>query len=102
MRRLLLAAALAVGFTGAALANFSDGQNRFNVGDYAGAYAAWLPLAEAGDPRAQYSLGVMHLRGLGRTEDPDGATAWFEKAARQGYAPAVTALKSAGKPAPGD
>lgn len=102
MRRIILLAMLALGLAaGPAMADFSEGQRRFAAGDYAGAYDAWRPLADAGDARAQYSLGVMHERGLGRPKDPEGAAVWFEKAARQGYAPATAALKAAGKPAPG-
>jgi len=101
MRRILFAALLLVAAPGAAQADFSDGQQRFSAGDHAGAYARWLPLAEAGDAKAQYSLGVMHQKGLGRPKDPEGAAAWFERAAKQGYAPATTALKTMGKAAPG-
>lgn len=94
MRRLFIACALLLGLAGPAVADFSVGQDRFASGDYDGAYAAWLPLAEEGDPRAQYSLGLMHRQGLGRAKDPDGAADWFERAAKQGFAPAAAALKA--------
>ena len=97
MRRLLLAMAVLLALGGSATAELSVGQDRFAAGDHAGAYAAWLPLAEAGDAKAQYSLGVMHQRGLGRAKDPVGAAAWFERAARQDYAPASAALERMGK-----
>lgn len=101
MRKTLLAAVLLVALSSVARADFSDGQQRFAAGDHAGAYAEWQPLAEAGDARAQYSLGVMHQKGLGRPKDAAGAAAWFERAAKQGYGPATAALKSMGKAAPG-
>ncbi len=40
--------------------------------------------AEAGDPTAQYNMGVAYLAGLGVKADPAEARRWFEKAARHG------------------
>ena len=78
-----------------ARANFSLGQNLFAAGDYTGALEAWRPLAEAGDTRAQYSLGVIYEKGLGVGKDIAKAAEWYRKAADQGYAPAITALRAA-------
>src|SRR5690606_16096318 len=81
----------------AAQANFQPwnaGQQRFSVGDYASAYEIWLPEAKAGDPRAQYSLGVLYERGHGVPRDLVTAAKWYALSARQEYAPAVTALRA--------
>jgi len=77
-----------------AWANFSEGQARFSGGDYKGAYEKWLPLAEKGEPRAQYSVGVLFLQGLGVGKDMKEAELWFGRAAQQGYAPAAAALRA--------
>lgn len=44
--------------------------------------------AEAGDPNAQYDLGVMYYSGEGVPKDAAEALKWFRKAADQGHAPA--------------
>ncbi len=77
-----------------AWANFSEGQARFSGGDYKGAYESWLPPAEEGDPRAQYSLGILYEQGLGVAEDLEQAKFWYEKAAEQNYLPAAAALRA--------
>jgi hypothetical protein len=101
MRTSLFALMLLALAASEAHADFAEGQRRFAVGDHAGAYSEWLPLAEAGEAKAQYSLGIMHQKGLGRPKDPEGAASWFDRAARQGYVPATTALKAMNRPAPG-
>lgn len=81
-------------FVQPAWANFSEGQARFSGGDYKGAYEVWLPLAEKGQARAQYSLGVLFQQGLGVEQDSQEAERWFARAAEQGYAPAAAALRA--------
>ncbi|MDB5569203.1 MAG: peptidoglycan-binding protein, partial [Hyphomicrobiales bacterium] len=44
--------------------------------------------ANAGDPAAQYELGSRYAEGRGVARDPALAAAWFEKAAKQDFAPA--------------
>ncbi|MDP6706866.1 MAG: hypothetical protein QF893_11030 [Alphaproteobacteria bacterium] len=77
-----------------AWANFGDGQAYFSSGDYKGALEAWRPLAEAGDPRAQYSLGILYEQGLGMEKDLEQAKGWYERAAKADYAPAAAALRA--------
>lgn len=48
--------------------------------------------AAKGDACAQYRLGRMYHDGEGTPKDMDMAFAWFEKSARQGYAPAQVML----------
>lgn len=57
--------------------------------------------AEAGNPRAQYFLGLSYERGLrGTAPDPAAAAAWYRKAAEQGFVDAqlrLAALLLAGR-----
>ena len=43
-----------------------------------------LASAEKGDARAQFDLGVLHMRGDDVAKDPALAASWFEKAAKNG------------------
>ncbi|MCW8917444.1 MAG: sel1 repeat family protein [Gammaproteobacteria bacterium] len=65
-----------------------DGLAAFNAGDYAQAFAIWKPLAEAGDIKARYNLGLMFQQGLGVAKDPHQARQLFAAAAKQGDADA--------------
>ena len=42
-------------------------------------------LAEAGDPIAQYNLGLLYLDGHGVPQSPAEAASWFRRAAEQDY-----------------
>jgi TPR repeat protein len=64
----------------------------YNRGDYARAYAEWLPRANAGEAYAQYNLGVLYKRGEGVTQDFAQAAAWYRRAADQGDASAQNSL----------
>ena len=66
--RLILAVLLA----GAGLnanADFNEGLAALARGDYATALRAWQPLAEQGDARAQFNLGLMYRKGEGVPQD---------------------------------
>jgi TPR repeat protein len=63
---------------------FRSGLAAFNEGAYAGALAAWGPLADAGDARAQSALGFMYYSGRGAPRDSARAAALFRQAADQG------------------
>jgi clan AA aspartic protease (TIGR02281 family) len=80
---------LAVCFAGSAAAGpFEDGVAAYRKGDYATALRLWRPLAEQGDARAQFNLGIMHYNGKGVAQDYAAATRWYRKAAEQGHAAA--------------
>lgn len=76
----LLAAASTAGADG------RTGFLAFEKGDYATAFAEFLPLAEAGQPSAQAALGQMYLDGLGVAKDSAQAARWLELAADGGNA----------------
>lgn len=88
-RRLLagMFLALVAGWVGApspAKADYQSGVDAYYRNDFQGAYAAWLPLAEAGDAVAQNSIGALYDHGLGFAEDNTEAARWYEMAAQQG------------------
>ncbi len=60
----------------------------FKRGDYATAIREWRPLAEQGDAKAQYGLGLMYNEGKHVPQDYAEAVRWYRKAAEQGYADA--------------
>lgn len=67
------------------------GANRFYFGykaylakDFSSAFIHWEPLAENGNPDAQYFLGIMLLNGEGVKKNWPEAAKWFEASAHQG------------------
>ncbi|MDR3437751.1 tetratricopeptide repeat protein [Telmatospirillum sp.] len=106
MARLLLLIALVILISPAPLlAQFDDGVAALQQGDYEKARAAWQTDADAGDGRAQYSMGYLYQFGLGVPVDYATAKEWYEKAAAQNNADAIYALGllyEAGKAVPRD
>ena len=80
-RLMLVAALLVVGAE--ALADFQDGMEAYNSGNYLYAYDEFRALAINGDAAAQYRLGVMYEKGQGIPQDYSQAAAWYLKAAVQ-------------------
>ena len=60
--------------------------------NYETALRVWLPPAEDGDAQAQFFVGQIYEKGLGRPADGTRAAGWYERAAAQDYKPAQTAL----------
>lgn len=60
--------------------------------DYQRTLAIVEPLARAGEPWAQYTLGYMYHYGRGVTKNRQTAQNWIQRAAAQGYVPAQQAL----------
>jgi hypothetical protein len=67
-----------------ARADFDHAAAAFEKGDYATAIRELKPLADKGDPRSQYAMGVMAENGFGMPRNPAQAAAWYRKAAEQG------------------
>src|SRR5262245_42524333 len=91
---LLLAAAAALiflGGSGAAWASYEDGQAAFEQRDYQEALVELQPLAEQGDARAQYLVGIIYRDGLGVQTDFVTAYAWLHVAAAHGQPQAASA-----------
>lgn len=52
--------------------------------DWYAAFKQWLPLAEAGDPKAQFNIGRCYNLGNGIDQDTNQSVHWLMKAAAQG------------------
>jgi TPR repeat protein len=63
---------------------YATGMAALKAKDYQTAFDILLPLAESGDSKAQYEIGYMYDRGLGRPEDNQMAVPYFRNAAEQG------------------
>ncbi len=71
---------------------YNAGVAAFEAGEFAAAYAAWLPLAQSGDVDAQRNLGLLHQTGRGVTLDLGAAFYWYRLAAEAGNAPAANSV----------
>ena len=82
--------AVAVMLTGVAIAGpFEDADDAYKRGDYTTALRLWQALAEQGDAKAQFKLGLMNGIGEGGVpQDFAMAAKWFQIAADQGHAEA--------------
>ncbi len=80
--RLILAAVL-LAACGGARADFQDGLEAYNSGNYLYAFDEFRALALNGDAASQYRLGVMYAKGQGVPRDDKQAASWYLKAAFQ-------------------
>ena len=90
-----LLSALAVGLMLAgpvSAQDFEKGLAAGRAGDYATAMQELRPLADQGNGRAQYFLGMMYLNGQGVPQDYVEALKWHRLAAAQGVAMAQNDL----------
>lgn len=60
------------------------GYAAYKSGYYQRAINLWLPLAEAGDARAQEFIGILYEEGHGVPKDVAKAIEWYERAASSG------------------
>ena len=72
--------------------NVRYGPDAFDRGDYARALGQFRPLAQDGNARAEYQLGMSYAKGLGVARDYKRAAIWLRKSADQGYASAENDL----------
>ena len=89
--RALLAASVFLCST-AAVAGLKEGYAALSKKDYVTAANEYRPLAERGDPEAQYRIGRMYEFGNGYPQDKAQGIAWIRKAAAQGHADAEQEL----------
>ena len=75
-----------------AAGQYEDATAAYHRKDYQTAIKLWKPLAEQGDAKAQYNLGVLDGKGRGVPRNNAKAVKWFSKAAEQGYAKAQNNL----------
>ncbi|MBA4096296.1 MAG: hypothetical protein C0484_05925 [Rhodospirillum sp.] len=82
--RLVWVAFLASSGTSAS-ADFDQGVTAFQQGDYQTALREFQPLAEAGDPRAEYAIARIYRDALGVKRDKAAASNWMRRAAEGGW-----------------
>ena len=87
-------AAMLGGLAGCATANYTKGMKHYKPDDVAAAVRELQPLAEQGNPEAQFNLSSLYYQGLGVPQDYREAVRWMRKAAEQGYLFAQTTLGS--------
>lgn len=75
-----------------ATAAMDAGMQAFQAGNYEQAYNEWQPLAESGDPQAQYMVGVLHDHAYDRPRNYKEAAKWYRRAAEQGHIEAAFSL----------
>jgi len=84
--------ALSLWGVGAARADYDKGLQAFEARDYKAAMAELMPLAEQGDARSQYLIGVMHRTGVIGVVNREKAREWLQRAAEAGHAEAQYTL----------
>lgn len=87
VRGLLSAVLVATAFASPTIGRqLEDGSAAYQAKAYVKAAELWRPLAEKGDPAAQYLLGTLDVEGKGVEHDDASAVKWFQRAANQGEA----------------
>jgi TPR repeat protein len=71
---------------------YDDALAAWRRGEYATAYRLWGPIADKGDPDAQFYLAFMNEYGQGVPRNSVEATKWYRKAADQQHAVAQFSL----------
>ena len=86
MKSIPALAAIALLGTLAAIAQDLDaGLKAYDKGDYAAAMKDWRPLADNGNARAQFLLGLLYYDGKSVPQDYAEALKWFEQSGDRGY-----------------
>lgn len=73
----------------ASASSLDDGVTAFDRSDFKTAFAQFKPLAESGNPEAQYYLSLLYERGGGVKRDDAIALQWLRKSIDGGSTPAV-------------
>ena len=68
-----------------AFADVRSGVDAWARGDFATAVREWRPLAERGDPDAEFNMGQAYKLGRGVPQDLGTAVSWYERAAQKGH-----------------
>ena len=69
-------------------ADMAKGMAAAKKGNFDIALQEWMPLAEQGNPSAQYNMGQLYRLGRGVHKDFTKASQWYEKAALQWHSAA--------------
>ncbi len=92
MKRILLLTTLLAGLATPVYAGVNEGVAAATAGDYPRAFSEFEPLANAGDPVAQYYLAKLYLEGRGPTDGVARGVDLMTKAANGGYPEAQAQL----------
>lgn len=84
---LVLAVSLITGPIASQAAGDPQALAAYQANNYKEAMRLYKPLAEQGDPEAQYYVGRMYEKGQGVKKDYDEMVKWYRKSADAGYAP---------------
>ena len=94
MRKQFIVVFLVSAFSSAVLADFETAMQAFDRRDYRQAVEELEPLANAGDPYAQYMLGRLYMAGNGVIQDFVEAHKWFNLAAARNHGYAAQAREA--------
>jgi TPR repeat protein len=92
MRASLAAIGLVFTLSAHAESDYDKAVHVYGCADYPKAFNLFKPLAEQGDPLAQFQVGMMIEQGQGAEVNYGSAYQWYKKAAEQGMADAYFAL----------
>lgn len=70
-------------------ADYAKGFEAFNSAEYEVALAEWQALAEQGDSKGQFGMGLLYANGFGVDLDDAEALKWYSLAAEQDHAEAM-------------
>lgn len=73
--------------------DLDEGIHQFQLQNYREAFIRLKPLADHGQPDAEYAIGYMYYYGEGVTEDRRRAWYWINHAAKKGQVDAIRAVK---------
>ena len=88
MKRIVAILVLLFWLQPAQAGELAQGLSAYRAGNYGEAVALFRPLAQQGDPWAQYSLAVAYDDGLGVPRNFKLALEWYRRAGYQGLADA--------------
>ena len=89
----MLFCACLLSINGRAIADpLTDAKRAFESGNYSEAVKLFTPLAQQGNPFAQFKLAVIYRKGQGVQQDYQEALKWNRRAAEQGFAKAQNNL----------
>jgi TPR repeat protein len=92
LRHALFAATLGITLETAYAGQLEDGVSAWGQGEFASAMSLLEPLADEGQPRAQFLVGLMFTTGDGVDRDIPAGVAWFRKSAEQGNVDSMYSL----------
>jgi len=84
LKTALLATLLCLGTATATADSYDSAVNSAINENYNAAFSYWMPLAKAGDPRAQFNVALMYHGGLHVAFDESVALEWYQLAAANG------------------